>query len=695
MSLSSLSIIDIGDKIEKMSEDELIDVIDQYYDKWVIKPQKNVFDYLKIALENFGVEDPNGLLIGKFEEIKYLVVQNLSYIKIRYSLIEFEDTSEQTVYTHKLNSIFRAVVNAESAIKYSLYLQNSMTETDIGDDNQDPLELFKYSPPDTSTNNAKQNLMLFLLESLYRNGYRRYDGKCYKKVYTKDGYDTHSWKLAFDLDDYIYHIVDKNIYYEMWQNLTSEKGMVNWATEYLRCHRGPEFQSIYKDRNVFSFNNGILFVKKWSDNINPNITASQYTLDFDMSLLPDETNPNYRYNDPYNIILDKCPHFVSIMNYQEWTEDVQRWLLCLLGRLCFNTGDIDDWQVLPFLLGQAGSGKSTILEKIAKLFYESDDVGTISNNMEVKFGLGSIKDKLLAVGPEIKANFSMEQSEFQSMISGESVQIAIKHKTASSIRWKTPAIIAGNEVPQYSDNAGSISRRLIVFLFNKKVKAGKGDTQLGKKLEKEVGHILYAAARTYLDTVNKHGSSDIWSILPKYFRDSRDEMAATTNALHSFITSDRVILRDDVYCKESVFIDVFNNYCKEKNYPKAKWTQQYCMGPFDTFGLSSSRNRLHYPRNDRGISTTSVFIYGIDLNLENEALSNYIDKDIVDVDELLEQQKVSPGNKQSPNNSSDTKESRELKTRDTKEQKTKLKKDFVTKQITNSKGFIEHVLDRS
>jgi phage/plasmid-associated DNA primase len=56
-------------------------------------------------------------------------------------------------------------------------------------------------------------------------------------------------------------------------------------------------------------------------------------------------------------------------------------------------------------------------------------------------------------------------------------------------------MMAGNEVPQFNDNAGSISRRLLVFLFNKRVK--KGDTQLAKKLKKEIGHILHASNRAY------------------------------------------------------------------------------------------------------------------------------------------------------------------------------------------------------
>ena len=55
-----------------------------------------------------------------------------------------------------------------------------------------------------------------------------------------------------------------------------------------------------------------------------------------------------------------------------------------------------------------------------KQFYEIEDVKTLSNNVEKKFGLSSIYDGLLFVGPEIRGSMALEQAEFQSIVSGES-----------------------------------------------------------------------------------------------------------------------------------------------------------------------------------------------------------------------------------------------------------------------------------
>ena len=48
--------------------------------------------------------------------------------------------------------------------------------------------------------------------------------------------------------------------------------------------------------------------------------------------------------------------------------DVQRWLYVLVGRLLFPVGQHDDWQVIPFLKGTAGTGKSSIAAILQEWF---------------------------------------------------------------------------------------------------------------------------------------------------------------------------------------------------------------------------------------------------------------------------------------------------------------------------------------
>jgi hypothetical protein len=60
----------------------------------------------------------------------------------------------------------------------------------------------------------------------------------------------------------------------------------------------------------------------------------------------------------------------------------------LLGRLFYPVGKFDNWQVMPFLKGDANTGKSTVLNLIRSMF-PAGSVGVITASQEAKFGLES------------------------------------------------------------------------------------------------------------------------------------------------------------------------------------------------------------------------------------------------------------------------------------------------------------------
>ena len=318
---------------------------------------------MDLSLEN--------LQMGTLEKAKAIVIEKLIYLRL---VIEYDDEIDETdmvEFKAKFNKIFRAVISGENTIRYALHLQNAMIESDIGYDDQ--LDITKYTPMDTSNNNAYQNLLLFLLENLLNKGFRKYQSDCYARVYTPEGNDTHCWKRVMSLREFIYKTIRKEIYYEMWQNLTHAKGNDKEAIKYLENYEGMEFEEIKKDRHVFAFRNGIYISKKWNEDlerfgdewvpytgknskkIGSSIVACKYfDFNFDEETRADLKDPDHIYNDWWNIIVEDCPFFKSVMDYQEWGEDVQKWLCMLMGRCLYEIGELDDWQVMGFLLGQAG-----------------------------------------------------------------------------------------------------------------------------------------------------------------------------------------------------------------------------------------------------------------------------------------------------------------------------------------------------
>ena len=286
------------------------------------------------------------------------------------------------------------------------------------------------------------------------------------------------------------------------------------------------------------------------------------------------------------------------------------------GRLCYDVGELDSWQVIPFFKGIAGSGKSTLLTKVFEKFYEKEDVGTLANNIERKFGLSAIKDSFMFVAPEIKADLALEQAEFQSVVSGESVSVAVKNKTASSMVWKVPGVLAGNEVPNWKDNSGSVLRRILAWNFTKQVR--EADPHLDKKLESELPIILLKCIRAYLDYSNKYRDRDIWNVVPPYFKIIQKQVAMVANTLHNFLESTNVKFGKDLCVPQKIFVQVFNQHCQANNLGKQKFNPDFYVGPFSSRDLEVRNNEVTY---NGDYYPNQPVIYGVDVVMDNASFS--------------------------------------------------------------------------
>jgi len=257
-----------------------------------------------------------------------------------------------------------------------------------------------------------------------------------------------------------------------------------------------------------------------------------------------------------------------VLSYQKFEPEVKNWAYVMGGRLCYDIGELDGWQVIPFFKGIARSGKSTLITKVFKKFYESEDVGTLSNNIEKKFGLSAIKDSFMFIAPEVKGDLALEQAEFQSMVSGEDVCVAVKNKTAISIEWKIPGVLGGNEVPSWKDNSGSVLRRILTWNFSKQVM--DADPQLDEKLDTELPIILLKCIKAYLDYSSKYRNKDIWNVVPAYFKKIQKQVAMVASTLHNFLESTNIVYGEGLFVPQKLFIQVFYQHCQEINLGRPK-----------------------------------------------------------------------------------------------------------------------------
>ena len=263
-----------------------------------------------------------------------------------------------------------------------------------------------------------------------------------------------------------------------------------------------------------------------------------------------------------------------------------------------------------FLLGDCTvTHNSTIVLKVCKNFFDTVDVGILSNNIERKFGISAFYDKYLIVAPEVRNDLAIEQAEFQSIVSGEDIQVNVKHKKAFSVEWSVPGALAGNEVPSWADSAGSIQRRIVLFEFAKPVR--NGDMRLADKLNDELPNIIQKCNKAYLEKARMYSDANIWSVLPAYFANTRDSLAQATNSIEGFLASPDVRVGDDQWCPLDDFKSALKDYEIKNSIPSRRYSNDLFVGPFEKLGLKMCRDTRSY----RGVERYRDYVVGVDINI--------------------------------------------------------------------------------
>lgn len=455
--------------------------------------------------------------------------------------------------------------------------------------------------------NPYQEVLVGWLNHFDRHNYRKYQGLVMNQIMTTSGFSTSAWapvKIIENptIEKYLFNCIDKETDYDLWLKMSSRPGIVKDVASFLDNTSDVQFPSVDKDRSIWSFRNGVLNGRDLEFTeypCKPTKSAAKY---FDATFDPKWMSEDTEW---YSI---STPNLQRILNYQEFPAEVCMWAYAFIGRLCFEVGDLDDWQVMPFFKGLAGTGKSTVLFHVVKHFYDEEDVKTLSNNIEPQFGLSSIKDAKVWLAPEVKGDLKLDQAEFQSIISGENVSIAVKHQPAISKDWKVPGAMAGNEAPNYRDNSGSVMRRIVPFPFTKHVKDSDKDGLLPAKLRSETPAILAKCLRAYQWARQQVGSKGIWSKLPVYFEEARKQIAHATSPVQHFLdNSSRIKFGPNEEMPMEVCRSLLKSHCNEYNIPLGAIKQEMFTGSFSMLEVTLE----HKTDMCEGRSYTGEWVVGI------------------------------------------------------------------------------------
>lgn len=423
--------------------------------------------------------------------------------------------------------------------------------------------------------NNKSKVKRYLYDLIRKNHYLRFGESLYKKKF-HNGQFTYVYEKEIKISDFVWREISEEKNNEQLINLENSSGShENLIKDITYSY---DVKQLIKSRHIISFNNGVLVKNLRDENDKLYMKFINYDKveeiqkyrnnQYSMKFIPEDFPEEIINMDFLDI---KTPSLNMVYEYQlghrEDFIEIYSVILALLGRLFSPVGENDNWQVVPFIIGHAGTGKGTSAHFV-KCLFNRQDVGTIENKMEKIFCLQSLRDKLINLGSEIKDDFSIDQTTFQKMVSGEDVSISIKNKEAESRDWDIPMLLAGNRLPGYCDNSGSLERRLVPIPFRKKVK--KCDTSLYKKIEKELPYIYTKINKAYYHYVNNYSGDSFWDFCGKFFNDQRNITAKESNTMFTYLNSNFITPVEGSYIKVNDLRCNYNRYFRSSGFSLGK-----------------------------------------------------------------------------------------------------------------------------
>ena len=612
--------------IELMDPGAICDVVDKFEKAWDLRASNSKcfvhLGYRQLLSKDTFDEDGDPLLervdIKAVQTIKEKQRHYLQHLRSRIDAlgIKSEEDDNGLTLLQRVNNVSKQLKDGFENIRRILNAYERAVNPTV-----EPI-LGKFSDP-LGMDEAEiekclpyQKCIIHTLEEAERNKFRRYRDHCYEEIQSPTGHGTRAWRPKYEILAFVYSLAPKDDEFENWKNFNHSGYNHKAVAEYMTNCIDPQFPVIEKRRHIWSFRNG-LFVGKDEGSSHPTCKFYPYESPDFRALDPtivsctyfDQEFVDYSHvKDWYDI---PTPSFDTILHYQGFEEGVCRWAYVMGGRLCFDVGELDKWQVIPFFKGIARSGKSTLINNVFQRFYDTVDVRTLGNNIERKFGLSAIKDAFLFVAPEVKGDLALEQAEFQSLVSGEGIAVNVKNKVAVSLpSWKVPGILGGNEVPNWNDKSGSVLRRILPWNFTKQVQ--EADPNLDKKLEAELPAILLKCVRAYLDYSERYNGRDIWNVVPEYFKIIQNQVAMVANTLHHFLNSVRVVKGEDKFVPEEVFVQAYNLHCARSIKGKRPdlFNPDFYVGPFSAHGITVQNIAVNHK--GREYPAQSVF-FGVDV----------------------------------------------------------------------------------
>lgn len=225
-----------------------------------------------------------------------------------------------------------------------------------------------------------------------------------------------------------------------------------------------------------------------------------------------------------------------------------------------------------YLIGPGGDGKGTIIKVFRTLIGEVNCSTVGMSDMVDQFHRVMLVDKLLNSTTEIRSEL-FQSDMIKTLISGEPISAAQKHRPAFSFSPVAKHIFSGNTYPDIKDHTDGLYRRLLLIEMDRQfVAAGKADNYLFEKLMEERDGIFLWGLRG-LQLLKQEGFTP-----SETMSSNLDLFKQKNNPLYRFAIS-HVVQSDapGVFMPSEDFYDAYRKFCAKGGHQPHSLTNSMMM----------------------------------------------------------------------------------------------------------------------
>lgn len=314
-----------------------------------------------------------------------------------------------------------------------------------------------------------------------------------------------------------------------------------------------------------STSNMLITFNKWFNNLAPN--HNYIPLDSELTFLSDEVTPDmYRSKRlSYDLVDGDRSAYEKIISTLYLPEDREK-IEWAIGAVL--SGDSKKIEKFIVLYGSGGTGKSTMLDLIEKIFdgywavFVAEELALKSH----QFSTAAFKDNPLVAIQDDGSLAKIDSPRINEIVSHKPLQINEKNTKQYMLKAKAMLFLATNERVDISNTNLGITRRLLdVYPSGNLLPV----TEYRRLVNQMMNFEIPAIAKHCLDVYKSLGKEYYSKYIPK-------KMIEKTNYLYNFLFDNADTLEYDDPITRDMLYTRFKNYCEDSNFAFIPKRTDFC-----------------------------------------------------------------------------------------------------------------------